>query len=80
MASLRLNSSLYLAAARKSFDPTTLKTLGQGFAWGVAGAAVDIGMDEYEETLYEDTLDYFVDTVIKENIESQGINVIANES
>jgi hypothetical protein len=80
MASLRLNSSLYLAAARKSFDPTTLKTLGQGFAWGVAGAAVDIGMDEYEETLYEDTLKYFIDSVIKKNKNAQGINVKANES
>ena len=79
MASLRLNSSLYFAAAFKKFDPSVLKSLGAGFAWGVAGAAVDVGVDEYEEELYKDTLEYFRDTTIK-NVESKGINVKANKS
>lgn len=76
-AALRLNSSLYLAAARRSFNPELSKGLLKGFGWGVAGAAVDAGFDVYENSLYDDTLRYFRDVLTVENQKSRGINVLA---
>ena len=52
MASLRLNSSLYFAAARQTFNPGVIKSLGSGLAWGVAGAVVDGASDQYENSIY----------------------------
>ena len=79
MASLRLNSSLYFAAARQTFNPGVIKSLGSGLAWGVAGAVVDGASDQYENSIYDDTLDYFVKYLSVKNKESKGINVIANK-
>ena len=79
MASLRLNSSLYFAAARQTFNPGVIKSLGSGLAWGVAGAVVDGASDQYENSIYNDTIKYFR-LLIEKNIESKGINIIANKS
>jgi len=76
MASLRLNSSLYFAAAKQTFNPNVLKSLGTGFAWGMAGAVVDGASDQYENSIYDDTLKFFI-KLIEDNSKSKGINVIA---
>lgn len=76
-AALRLNSSLYLAVARKSFNPELGKGVLKGFGWGVAGAAVDAGFDIYENSLYEDTLYYFTRVLSEENTKLKGITIIA---
>lgn len=78
MASLRLNSSLYFAAAKQTFNPNVLKSLGTGFAWGIAGAVVDGASDQYENSLYDDTLKYFQEFLTVQNSKSKGINVISN--
>lgn len=75
-AALRLNSSLYLAAARRTFNPELGKGLAKGFAWGVAGAAVDAGFNVYENSIYDDTIKYF-GILSDKNKESKGINIIA---
>ena len=77
MASLRLNSSLYFAAARQTFNPGVIKSLGSGLAWGVAGAVVDGASDQYENSIYDDTLKYFM-VIADKNSKSKGINIIAN--
>ncbi|WP_419870740.1 hypothetical protein [Chryseobacterium sp. CT-SW4] len=76
MASLRLNSSIYFAAARHTFNPGVIKSLGTGFAWGMGGAIVDGASDEYENSVYKDTLIFF-EKLIKNNKKSKGINIIA---
>ena len=78
MASLRLNSSLYFAAARQTFNPGVIKSLGSGLAWGVAGAVVDGASDQYENSIYDDTLKYFK-RISNLNAQSKGINVTANK-
>ena len=78
MASLRLNSSLYFAAAKQTFNPNVLKSLGTGFAWGMAGAVVDGASDQYENSIYDDTLKYFK-RISNLNAQSKGINVTANK-
>ncbi|WP_407402938.1 hypothetical protein [Chryseobacterium sp.] len=80
MASLRLNSSLYFAAARQTFNPGVIKSLGSGLAWGVAGAVVDGASDQYENSIYNDTLKYFTEELMSENKKSKGINIIANKT
>jgi len=80
MASLRLNSSLYFAAARQTFNPGVIKSLGSGLAWGVAGAVVDGASDQYENSIYDDTLKYFTEELMSENKKSKGINIIANKT
>ena len=45
----------------------------------MAGAAVDAGFDVYENSLYEDTLDYFVKYLAEKNSKSDGINIISNK-
>lgn len=76
-AALRLNSSIYLAAARRSFNPELGKGLLKGFGWGVAGAVVDAGFDVYENSLYDDTINYFTEFLSVQNQKSKGINIIA---
>ncbi|GEM_PF-1583012 len=76
-AALRLNSSLYLAAAKRSFNPELGKGLLKGFGWGVGGVAVDAGFDVYENSLYDDTLRYFRDVLSVENQKSRGVNILA---
>lgn len=78
MASLRLNSSLYFAAARQTFNPGVIKSLGSGLAWGVAGAVVDGASDQYENSIYDDTIKFFI-KLSDDNLKSKGINVIANK-
>ena len=75
-AALRLNSSIYLAAARRSFNPELGKGLLKGFGWGVAGAVVDAGFDVYENSLYDDTIKHFI-RLGEINKKSKGINIIA---
>ncbi|AZB08470.1 DUF4280 domain-containing protein [Chryseobacterium sp. G0162] len=75
-AALRLNSSLYLAAARQTFNPELGKGLAKGFAWGVAGAVVDAGFDVYENSLYDDTIKFFRQ-LSDDNLKSKGVNIIA---
>ncbi len=65
------------AAAKQTFNPNVLKSLGTGFAWGIAGAVVDGASDQYENSLYDDTLKFFI-KLIEDNSKSKGINVIAN--
>ena len=77
-AALRLNTSLYLAAAKRSFNPKAARSLRDGFLWGMAGAAVDAGFDVNENSLYDDTLDYFY-KLSQDNKLSKGINIIANK-
>ena len=43
-------------------------------AWGVAGAVVDGASDQYENSIYNDTIKYFR-LLIEKNIESKGINI-----
>jgi hypothetical protein len=76
MAALRLNSSLYLAAARQAINPELGKGLLKGFGWGIAGAVVDGSFDVYENSLYDDTIKYFLE-VSDKNKESKGSNIIA---
>ena len=45
----------------------------------MAGAVVDGASDQYENSIYDDTLDYFVKYLSVKNKESKGINVIANK-
>ena len=78
-AALRLNSSIYLAAARRSFNPELGKGLLKGFGWGVAGTVVDAGFDVYENSLYDDTIDYFTDILSEKNKYSKGINIISKD-
>lgn len=76
-AGLRLNSSLYMAATRRSFNPKLSKGLTKGFVWGIVGAAVDAGVDVYENSIYDDTIKYFRDVLLVENSASKRINIIA---
>lgn len=76
-AALRLNSSLVFAGVQRSFtNPGISNGLKEGFLWGMAGAAVDGGFDVYENSLYDDTIDYF-NILSKDNKNSKGINIIA---
>lgn len=75
-AALRLNTSLYLVAAKQSFNPKAAGSLAKGFGWGMAGAAVDAGFDVYENSLYDDTIKYF-SKVSRLNESNKGINIIA---
>lgn len=75
-AALRLNSTLYLAAARRAFNPELGKGLAKGFGWGVVGALVDAGFDVYENSLYDDTIKFFR-KLSDENLKSKGVNIIA---
>ncbi|MFK8275277.1 hypothetical protein ACI76Y_06290 [Capnocytophaga cynodegmi] len=54
----------------------TLSSAIDNFIRGMAGAAVDAGFDVYENSLYDDTIDYF-NILSKDNKNSQGINIIA---
>ncbi len=80
MASLRLNSSLYFAAARQTFNPGVIKSLGSGLAWGVGGALVDGASDQYEKSIYDDTIKYLTEFLSVQNKKSKGINIIANKT
>ncbi|MFJ1327983.1 hypothetical protein [Capnocytophaga canimorsus] len=54
----------------------TLSSAIDNFIRGMAGAAVDAGFDVYENSLYDNTIDYFREIVDK-NSKSKGINIIA---
>lgn len=75
-AAVRLNSTILF----RGFGTNSFKWSGaaKGFGWGMAGAAVDVGSDVYENSLYDDTLDYFR-KLSKDNKLSEGINIIANK-
>lgn len=78
MLNLQLGMGIMSAGVQRSFtNPGILKGLGEGFAWGMAGAAVDAGFDVYENSIYDDTLKYFRDVLSVENSASKGINIIA---
>lgn len=55
----------------------TLSSAIDNFIRGMAGAVVDTGFDIYENSLYDDTLRYFIDVLSYENEKSKGINIIA---
>ncbi|MCW3170779.1 DUF4280 domain-containing protein [Chryseobacterium sp. 09-1422] len=77
-AALRLNSSLVFAGVQRSFtNPGISNGLKEGFLWGMAGAAVDGGFDVYENSLYDDTINYFTEFLSVQNQKSKGINIIA---
>ncbi|MFJ1429625.1 hypothetical protein ACILE2_02315 [Capnocytophaga canimorsus] len=54
----------------------TLSSAIDNFIRGMAGVAVDAGFDVYENSLYDNTIDYFREIVDK-NSKSKGINIIA---
>ncbi|ATA92053.1 hypothetical protein CGC56_07740 [Capnocytophaga canimorsus] len=55
----------------------TLSSAIDNFIRGMAGVAVDAGFDIYENSLYDDTLNYITRYLSEKNRNSKGINIIA---
>ena len=74
VAAVRLNSTLLF----RGFGTNSFKwsNAAKGFGCGMAGAAVDAGVDVYENSLYDDTIKHFI-RLGEINKKSKGINIIA---